>query len=80
MRVTVRGFVSGRAIFTELIDAGDSDVDNIVESVARQHSSAMACFGLYTIEIEFLDDSESRYLRFGTDPSANAPAVAAAAV
>lgn len=71
IRLCIRGFVGRTVRFKERIDVEESELDTVVPRLAEKHAAAMASHALHMIEIEFLDepDPNTRFMRFGTDPS-----------
>lgn len=70
LKIAIRGFARGKRVFEDRLEVSDSEMENLVPSLAEKHATAMANHSLHMIEVEFLDelDPKSRFFRFGTDP------------
>jgi hypothetical protein len=70
MRVTIRGFAGKRVVFEDRLEIRESDLEDLIVSLAQKHANRMANHQLHMIEFEFPDEPISdRYFCFGTDPS-----------
>ena len=71
MRIAIRGFANGKRQFEDRVEIDEANLDSLLPSLAEKHAAAMAAHELHHIEIEFLDelDPNTRFFRFGTDPS-----------
>ncbi len=71
IRLAIRGFAGGAAVFDERVTLEDEQMESVIPALAAQHAARMATHELHMIEIEFLDEPNraERFFRFGTDPA-----------
>src|ERR1700722_8082811 len=71
MKIAIRGFANGKRQFEDRAEIEEANMDSLLPDLAEKHAAAMAAHELHHIEIEFLDElnPNTRFFRFGTDPS-----------
>jgi hypothetical protein len=69
MKVIIRGFGDGAAVFEDHVEIEEATLSILVEQLVKKHTQALANHDLHMIEFEFPDDPpEERFFRIGSDP------------
>jgi hypothetical protein len=71
MRVRIRGFRNQVLRFAETVEIPDDEIDDLMQATGERHAKELGADELHMIEFEFLDElnPNTRFFRFGTDPS-----------